>query len=272
MLRLLAILLCTASAAVAQAVFVCQISDETKTPKLHCQHHHNLAIHDRASDRSPRLVFTTSYYIYGCAQDSLTYNEELGEGSISSERLREFLAAVREIPRKKLEPEAPSGGRPEWAGDYLELDGKKHNVTARPDQPERAKLHSLVHAFLDEVRPKETRKTTSRTIEGDFVPARPLTFEELLREPMKYDGKRVRLAGFYHGEFECSNFGPSEKADHKKSVWLNGASTLAKPANVRLPNDTFITVEGTFNAGSQGHMGGWSGEIERYSMVTKTKP
>ena len=272
MLRLLAILFCTACTALADDWFRYYVFDTTKTGKLHYEHGYDFVISDYASNGpSPKLSFRTEYRIYGCAQDSFTYTVEHCDLDVSRERYAKLRAAVREIPPEKLKTNKEQVWR-EGSSGLLCLDGKMQGVNATLDQPERAKLHALIFAFLDEVAPKETRQTMSRTIEGDFVPARPLTFEELLREPNKYDGKRVRVVGFYHGEFEGSTFGPSKKAIYEGSVWLDNPSTFAKPANVRLSNDTYNTIEGTFEAGPSGHMGGWPGAIVRYSKVTKSKP
>lgn len=144
-------------------------------------------------------------------------------------------------------------------------------INARLSEPNRAKLQTLMLSFLDEVAPKKSRKTTTRTIDGDGVAARPVTFEVLLATPKKFDGKRVRLSGYYHYEFEGSHFGPIKRAGLKQSVWLGGASTFAKSANIKWLNNTFITVEGTFKNGPGGHMGLWPGELERVTLMTKAR-
>ena len=270
-LRFLAVLFCTTCTVIAGDRFRYYVFDETKTDKLHYEHAYDFTIYDFA-DPSPRLVFYTEYRIYGCTHDSFTYTTEHCEIDVSRERLKKLIAAIREIPPQKLQPKKQRGDEAEWSHGWLELDGTDNTINARLDQPERAKLHALILSFLDEAAPKATRKTASRTIEGDRVPARPIPFETLLRTPKKFDGKRVQLVGYYHGEFEGSNFGPSKKADYKESVWLGGDSTFATPANVKRPNDTFIAVEGTFNNGPGGHMGLWPGDIDRVTRIKKTKP
>jgi hypothetical protein len=270
-LRFLAVLFWTAGTVIADDSFRYYVFDETKTDKLHYEHAYDFTIYDFA-DPSPRLVFYTEYRIYGCAQDSFTYTTERCDLDVSRERLRKLLTAVREIAPQKLDPKKQRGNETEWTHGWVTLDGTDHTINARLNQPERAKLHALILAFLDEVVPKATRKTASRTIEGDLVPAHPVTFETLLRTPEKFDGKRVQLVGYYHHEFEGSHFGPTKKADYKESVWLGGDSTFATPANVKRPNDTFITVEGTFNNGPGGHMGLWPGDVDRVTRIKKTKP
>jgi hypothetical protein len=99
----------------------------------------------------------------------------------------------------------------------------------------------------------------------------PVTFEELWRSPDKFDGKRVRLTGYYHHEFEGSNFGPTKNADYTQSVWLGSASTFARSADTQRLNDTFITVDGTFDFGPGGHLGAWPGELNRFTRLVRTK-
>src|SRR5437870_4163739 len=51
----------------------------------------------------------------------------------------------------------------------------------------------------------EQRRTNIPAIieaEGDRIPARSTTIQELVRNPRKFDGKRVSVVGFYHSEFE----------------------------------------------------------------------
>jgi hypothetical protein len=130
-------------------------------------------------------------------------------------------------------------------------------------------LHSLILALVDEAVPKADRQTKTRTIEGDLVPARPVTFAELLGDPVKFDGKRVQLIGYYGSAFEYSNLGPTKTADLKQSVWLGSLSTLTKPFIPSL--NTFVSAEGTFDAGAGGHMGVWPGQLDRVTRVVKTK-
>ena len=270
-LRLLAILFCSASASVADDRFRYYVFDASKTDKLHYELGYDFSISDHASEGLlPKLSFRTEYRIYGCAQRSFTYVEERCELEVSRERHQKLLAAIREMPLEKLKTDKEQVWS-EGSSGSLDLDGKYYHINVGLNQPARVKLHGLIQAFQDEVEPKADRKITLRTIEGDFVRPLGISLEALLREPKKYDGKRVRVAGFYHGEFECSSFSLGPRAIFDGSVWLGSRSTFAKRANVHLDNDTYNTVEGTFVAGPSGHMGGYPGTIERLSKITKGK-
>jgi hypothetical protein len=63
--------------------------------------------------------------------------------------------------------------------------------------------------------------------EGDLIPARETTFQELISHADKFDGKRVSVVGFYHGEFEGNELGAAEKSDYKENVWCDTISTFA---------------------------------------------
>jgi hypothetical protein len=175
------------------------VFDETKTDKLHYEHAYDFTIYDFAG-RLPHLMFYTEYRIYGCAQDSFTYTVEHCEQDIPRERFNKFLDAIREIPPKTLQE--LRGNETERSHGWLTLDDTDHTINARLTDSSPAKLHTLILTFLDEVAPKDTRKTSTRTIEGDLVPALAVTFDALLRAPEQFDGKRVRLTGYYHYEFE----------------------------------------------------------------------
>ncbi|MDP0491424.1 MAG: hypothetical protein Q7Q71_10275 [Verrucomicrobiota bacterium JB023] len=115
------------------------------------------------------------------------------------------------------------------------------------------------------------RETETRKLEGETVPPKALDFATLLKSPKDFDGKRIRLTGFYHGEFEGSSFAATkaEVRDYKKALWLGGMSSFADPKRISGQYDIVLTVEGTFELGPGGHMGLWMGELVR---VTESKP
>src|SRR6266498_4920654 len=98
---------------------------------------------------------------------------------------------------------------------------------------------------------------------------------ELIARPELYDGKRVRVIGFVNFEFEGNALYIS-KEDWQRSIARNGLwidppqrfETDSAPSKVQ-PNRRYVLVEGTFNAQTPGHLGMWSGAIER---VTRLQP
>jgi len=107
--------------------------------------------------------------------------------------------------------------------------------------------------------------------QGDDQPCVAVTLSELLATPEKYHGKRVRVSGYHHAEFEHSSLseGPDSIRKYKESVWLGSMSHFAKLADAVSHNDAFITVEGAFTGGSGGHLGLWAGEIDRLTKIEK---
>ena len=90
----------------------------------------------------------------------------------------------------------------------------------------------------------------------------------LIANPSVYHGKRVRLVGFVNFEFEGDGLYISEE-DWRQSIYRNGLwieQPGDRPAN-RLPNRRYVLVEGTFRADRHGHLGLWSGEIERVTRL-----
>lgn len=90
----------------------------------------------------------------------------------------------------------------------------------------------------------------------------------LIARPEDFDGKRVRVIGYLHFEFEGNGLYISkdsyEHAIARNGVWIDppaGFESDSGPAR-RQPNDRYVIVEGTFNAQDRGHMGMWSGAIE----------
>jgi len=115
------------------------------------------------------------------------------------------------------------------------------------------------------------KEVTLLDTQGDDQACANASLQELLADPKKYHGKRVRVSGYYHSEFEHSSLSvdPDTITNDKKSVWLGGMSYFARPEDVTALNDTFITVEGIFTAGPSGHMGLWAAEIGRLTKIHK---
>lgn len=147
-----------------------------------------------------------------------------------------------------------------------------------PNSPIRKAIHEVMLQFAKRMeidRPKDPMNATTVT-EGDHQPARAVTLTEVLAHPDKYHGKRVSVAGFYHGEFEGSNLAVDEavsavsrKRDYKRSVWRGGVSTFAEQTAIKDRNDSWLQIEGVFLRGPGGHMGLWPGELVR---VTRIEP
>jgi hypothetical protein len=119
---------------------------------------------------------------------------------------------------------------------------------------------------------EQQMKNITRTIEGDLVPPKDVTFLELMAHPEKYDGKRIRVSGYYRTGFETS--GLFEKEVNQSSFagfWLDDDSTFARAEDVHRPNDCYLTIEGVFNANERRHLGGWRGSIQNITRITKTK-
>jgi hypothetical protein len=88
---------------------------------------------------------------------------------------------------------------------------------------------------------------------------------QLLATPERYEGRRVRLKGFCHFEFEehalYLHREDSEVLNRNNGVWLD-SSSLGDHLN-----ETFVLVEGTFTSKAHGHLGAWPGEIQRITRL-----
>jgi hypothetical protein len=97
----------------------------------------------------------------------------------------------------------------------------------------------------------------------------------LIADQGKFDGRRVRVIGYVHFEFEGNGLYLSQESiDHrvyKNGLWIEPPDRFGSDSGpVRSPtNDRYVIVEGTFRAGHGGHFGMWSGTIEH---VTRLDP
>lgn len=126
-------------------------------------------------------------------------------------------------------------------------------------------------AFYDQIVPAADRAISCRTIEGDLVPAQPLSLKELLNNPNGFDGKRIRVSGYYHQEYHCSSltFSQKSRTDPEQGIWIDNSSTYADTAHIDYANDSYVTVEGSFLGRPGGAFGAWLASIERITLIKR---
>ena len=88
---------------------------------------------------------------------------------------------------------------------------------------------------------------------------------QLIAQPEKFDGKRVRFIGFLRLEFE-GNVIFLHREDFNRGIsrnglWVNVPSDMTKHQQDEV-NMHYVICVGVFRAGMHGHMGMFSGEID----------
>lgn len=85
---------------------------------------------------------------------------------------------------------------------------------------------------------------------------------QLLARPEVFDGKKVRVLGYIHWEFEGNGI-YLHREDEQRRLYRNGlwVQTKADAAIQDRCHNTYVLVEGTFKARNYGHMGLWAGAI-----------
>ena len=90
---------------------------------------------------------------------------------------------------------------------------------------------------------------------------------QLIANPKSYDGKVVRVIGFVRLEFE-GNAIYLHQDDYKHGIPKNGL-WIDVTDNMRKKKADFdqkyVLLEGTFDVNDTGHMGLWSGSIQKIS-------
>src|SRR6266550_8819901 len=96
---------------------------------------------------------------------------------------------------------------------------------------------------------------------------------ELIARPELYDGRRVRIIGFINFELEGNAiFLSSEDWKHavlRNGLWVDPPAAFKSDSGPtpKQPNRRYVIIEGTFNARNTGHMGLFSGAIERVTRL-----
>lgn len=88
---------------------------------------------------------------------------------------------------------------------------------------------------------------------------------QLIAKPKDYDGKVVRVIGFVRLEFE-GNAIYLHQDDYKHRIsknglWIDVTDDIRKKQKEY--DQKYVLLEGTFNAKETGHMGLWSGSIQK---------
>ena len=93
---------------------------------------------------------------------------------------------------------------------------------------------------------------------------------QLLASPPRYDGKRIRLLGYYHSESEdAAIYLHKEDAEHH--LLKNGVRVaLAKGASLDGCQDSYVVIEGLYKAvNDTGHTRLWSGAVTHVTACRK---
>jgi hypothetical protein len=244
------------------------VTDEVKTDKLHYEFVQNINIVYFES-QLPRFIYSKGYTAYGINQDTFTVTSEKYAGDLSRADYALLLKRAHDLPLKGLDPKKEGDDATRSFGT-IKLEGVYHKVTAKPDIEIRKQWQRFLDNLISEHAPMEKREITRRTVEGETVTPKVIDFPTLLKSPKDYDGKRIRLTGFYHGGFEVSSFAATKAGirDYGKALWMGGPSSFSDPKRISDRNDVTLSVDGTFNFGRGGN-GLWMGELVR---ITESKP
>ena len=110
----------------------------------------------------------------------------------------------------------------------------------------------------------------------DFTPS----LVALLANPQHYHGRKIRVEGFMHVEFEGNAIYLSkDDADHlitSNGLWVSFDKNAIPYEGVVGPKEfhrKWVLIEGVFkyNPQGSGHFGGWSGEIKSIDRIYELK-
>ena len=268
-IRLLILLALMTCSAWGQANIRYYVQDEFKTADLDYVVDRDCIVYNWAPSQGPPcLQYFVRIRVAGCARKSFTYEEQGYNKLFTHEEMQQLLDIVRRADLLKLGIVAG----PSCLLGWLEFDGRQHDFKTPLGNPTRDQLQADILSYLDRVAPKEKRDVTVHRMEGDFQPTRDVTVAQLLATPGQFDGKRVRVTGYYHSEFEDSSLYDKKGDDFSKAVWVDGQSTFAKETDLHWTDDGHATIEGTFLKGPGGHMGAFSGEIQRITKFISLDP
>jgi hypothetical protein len=89
---------------------------------------------------------------------------------------------------------------------------------------------------------------------------------QLIANPAQYHGKKVIVSGFLNIEFEGTAI-YLHRDDYAFSQYRNGLWCTMNETLYRKYNRRYVIMEGVFNRDMRGHLGLWSGSIEKIERV-----
>jgi len=95
----------------------------------------------------------------------------------------------------------------------------------------------------------------------------------IIANPEKYNNKRVQVIGYLNLDFE-GNAIYLHKEDYLKHIsqnglWVEFSKNLVKKVNLKLLNNNYVILLGTFRAEKFGHLGLFGGTIEDIVRIGK---
>jgi hypothetical protein len=100
--------------------------------------------------------------------------------------------------------------------------------------------------------------------DGKLCALYDVSLVELIVNPVVFHGKRVRVQGFLNLEFEGKAI-YLHKEDNDYSITNNGLWVNVSGEGVfsSCKSGSYVLLEGTFDAIEKGHMGAWSGSLDK---------
>lgn len=206
----------------------------------------------KAEDGSWKMTFRKQHWVFGCVKESFTYTDVYVERAVPAEKAAKLYETIRSMDLK---------GYAYFDGSHnpdcgVLLGTASYAIPATPEGLEiRDKLWALVDGF-----PKPGIESAQKThvIEGDLTPPQTVALRELLAHPEKYEGKRVRVSGYYsRAQFGYQMLAVNKSAlsqktvSYKEKTELGGFSKFAKSDEARAGkvsfNNCYVTVEGSFH-------------------------
>jgi len=98
-----------------------------------------------------------------------------------------------------------------------------------------------------------------------------ISIVKLIAEPDRFNGKRVQVIGFAHLEFEDNGIYLS-KEDYEYALTMNGlwlSMSKLDLAKYKELSNSYLIVEGTFNAARKGQYNAFSGSMDNITLVKR---
>lgn len=105
-------------------------------------------------------------------------------------------------------------------------------------------------------------------------PVEDVSLLQLIATPERFEGKVIRTVAYLRLEFEGDavylHREDSEKTIFKNGIWIDVTESQRKVATKY--NNSYVSIEGTFDSNGKGHFGLWAGSLKKINNLSKWAP
>lgn len=130
----------------------------------------------------------------------------------------------------------------------ITINGQMWPLSCLPERGMAEQIHKALLQLAKESRNYAcNHRVIHKTIQGDDQSAQLVVFDDIKKQPEKFDGKRIRLRGRCY-RLDCTTQAIGEGNDLNSGRWIKIGGKSSYRPHVELQDGSWLEVEGTFES------------------------